>query len=278
MKLSHYDDPAQFLAHAKQFLEALEAENNLILGISLWLAEHPERIEYTPYFATVKQNERIEAAAMMTPTYKLVLTRAETRFLKKIAEDLSKRKIVLPGVNGPRETSLAFAEWWAKKARCEYQLHRSLRIYQLSRVIQPRRVNGRMRTATPVDRDVLVQWAQDFGNEIGEPQTKLQAAEMVGRAIDDERLYVWDSEGLRSMAAWSAPTTHGIRVNLVYTPSELRGKGFATACVAALSQAMLDSGRTFCYLFTDLSSPIPNHIYQRIGYVPVCDFDEYRFM
>jgi predicted GNAT family acetyltransferase len=277
IKLSHYDDPAQFLAHAKQFLEALEAENNLILGISLWLAGHPERLEHEPYFAIVEENDRIEAAAMMTPPYKLGLTRAKTRFLDEIVEDLSKRRIVLPGVNGPKETSRAFAERWAKKETCTYQLHRSLRIYQLSHVIPPRPVNGRMRLALPTERDVLVQWAQNFGDEIGEPQTNQQATEMVERAIGDERVYVWDDDGLRSMAAWSSPTTHGIRINLVYTPPELRGQGYASACVAALSQAMLNSGRRFCYLFTDLSNPVSNQLYQRIGYVPVCDFAEYRF-
>lgn len=277
MKLSQYGDPAQFLKHAKHFLEAREAENNLILGISSWLAAHRERIEHTPYFAIVQENGRIEAAAMMTPPYELVLTRAEAEVLGKIVADLSKRRIVLPGVNGPSETSLAFAERWAKKEGCRYQLHSSLRVYQLSKVIPPRPVYGRMRLAIPMERDVLVQWAENFGKEIREPQNKHQAAETVEGLMKDERLYVWDDEGLRSMASWSGPTTHGIRINFVYTLPEFRGKGYASACVAALSQAMLNSGRRFCYLFTDLSNPVSNQIYQRIGYVPVCDYAKYQF-
>jgi hypothetical protein len=278
MKLSHYDDPAQFLGHAKQFLEAREAENNLLLGISSWLAEHPERIEHRPYFAIVEENRRIEAACMMTPPYKLVLTRAEIRFLGEIEDDLSKRDLVLPGVNGPTETSLAFATRWAKKKTCTYQLHRSLRVYQLSHVIPPRNVNGRMRLALPMESDLLVQWAQNFGNDIGEPQNEQQALETVEQLMKDERLHVWDDEGLRSMAAWSGPTTHGVRINFVYTPIEFRGKGYASACVAALSQAMLNSGRRFCYLFTDLSNPASNRIYRRLGYVPVSDYAEYKFL
>jgi hypothetical protein len=115
MKLSQYDNPAQFLERAKQFLEAREAENNLILGISSWLAAHPERIEHSPYFAIVEENGRIVAAAMMTPPYRLVLTRAKTEVLRKIVEDLSKRRITPPGVNGPRETSLAFGAMDEKK-------------------------------------------------------------------------------------------------------------------------------------------------------------------
>ena len=31
-------------------------------------------------------------------------------------------------------------------------------------------------------------------------------------------------------------------------------------------------------LFTDLSNPTSNYIYQAIGYKPVCDVDEYKFL
>jgi predicted GNAT family acetyltransferase len=47
--------------------------------------------------------------------------------------------------------------------------------------------------------------------------------------------------------------------------------------VAALSQAILDSGADFCVLFTDLANPTSNHIYQEVGYRPLCDFVEYNF-
>jgi len=60
-------------------------------------------------------------------------------------------------------------------------------------------------------------------------------------------------------------------------PPENRGRGFAGACVAALSQKLLDDGRKFCFLYTDLANPISNHIYQTIGYEPVADVILYSF-
>ena len=44
-----------------------------------------------------------------------------------------------------------------------------------------------------------------------------------------------------------------------------------------LSQQMLDAGWEFCVLFTDLANPTSNSVYQKIGYRPVCDFDELEF-
>ena len=80
------------------------------------------------------------------------------------------------------------------------------------------------------------------------------------------------------MAGWSGPTAHGIRVNAVYTPVELRGQGYASATVAALSQLLLDRGYRFCCLYTDLSNPTSNAIYKRIGYDPVTDSSVYRLI
>jgi hypothetical protein len=62
---------------------------------------------------------------------------------------------------------------------------------------------------------------------------------------------------------------------MVYTPPELRRRGYASHCVAELSRALLAEGYDFCALFTDLANPTSNHIYQEIGYRPVCDYDSY---
>lgn len=80
-----------------------------------------------------------------------------------------------------------------------------------------------------------------------------------------------------AMAGVSGRTPSGARVGAVYTPPDRRRRGYASALVATLSQAQLDAGARFCFLFTDLANPTSNKIYQDIGYEPVCDVDEYRF-
>ena len=69
-----------------------------------------------------------------------------------------------------------------------------------------------------------------------------------------------------------------MRVGPVYTPPEDRGHGWASALVAEGTQWLLDEGREWVCLYTDLSNPTSNRIYQAIGYEPVLDFDQYEFV
>ncbi|MGK5090012.1 GNAT family N-acetyltransferase [Bdellovibrionota bacterium FG-2] len=62
----------------------------------------------------------------------------------------------------------------------------------------------------------------------------------------------------------------------VCTPKHLRGHGYASALTAAVSQRYVDLGKK-CLLFTDLSNPTSNSIYQKIGYRPVTDFRHIDF-
>lgn len=89
--------------------------------------------------------------------------------------------------------------------------------------------------------------------------------------MDTGGQWVWEVEGeVVSCAATRSPAYGFARIGPVYTPPAQRGRGYAAGVTAAVSQAILDQGATPC-LFTDLSNPTSNGVYQRIGFVPVED-------
>jgi predicted GNAT family acetyltransferase len=141
-------------------------------------------------------------------------------------------------------------------------------------------VPGRLRRATGADRELLTEWFVAFAAEALGENVNPQAA---GRSVDaylgteGMGLYLWEDGRPVSIAGRSRPTPNGVTVNYVYTPPEHRNKGYASACVAALSQLLLEEGYRYCFLFTDLANPTSNKIYEAIGYEPVCDMDEYEF-
>jgi predicted GNAT family acetyltransferase len=142
-------------------------------------------------------------------------------------------------------------------------------------------VPGAMRIATSEDRPLLAKWFLAFAVEAlpGEPDKERLAREIDYRlASADAGLVLWEHKGAVSLAGFGGPTPKGIRIGPVYTPPELRGRGYASALVAELSSRLLAGGRRFCFLYTDLANPTSNKIYERIGYVRVCDSAEIEFV
>ena len=89
---------------------------------------------------------------------------------------------------------------------------------------------------------------------------------------------LWEDEGRPvSVVGWGGSTPNGARIGPVYTPPELRRRGYASALTAWVSAERLAAGRSFCVLYTDLDNPTSNRIYTEIGYEPVCDSFDYAF-
>lgn len=279
MELTHYTEAGAFHTRAVSFLLRHEAHHNLILGLSAGLIEQPERPEHPPYLATVQDGSEAIAAALMTPPNHLVLSLAPPEAVALIARDLHEQRLAVPSVLGPTDASRAFAQAWQDLTGGPYRRGMAQRVYQLDAVTPVPGVPGALRPATLADRDLLVEWLVAFQEEAMGNADRDQIERSIEARLNSQSrgLYLWHDDRPVSMAGYSGPTPNGIRIGAVYTPPEHRRRGYASACVAALSQHLLDSGRKHCYLFTDLSNPTSNHIYQSIGYRPVCDFHEYRF-
>jgi len=278
--LTQYPAADAFLARAQADLERHEAVNNLMIGIAVRLKEFPERIQERPYLATVEDEGGLLAAAVMTPPHRVILHAEgdDLESLRMIAQDLVANGWAVPGVTGPKHASRAFAEIWSELTGQPHRPGMHERIYELRRVFPPDPpVPGIFRPAIAADVAWVSDWVWGFIQDAGVDGTAEEALEIARQKISDEDLFVWEDGRPVSIVAKTRHTTHGIVVSLVYTPREHRNRGYASACVAALSQRLLDAGWQFCALFTDLANPTSNSIYQRIGYRPVTDFDEYHF-
>ncbi|MCL2048869.1 MAG: GNAT family N-acetyltransferase [Defluviitaleaceae bacterium] len=106
-----------------------------------------------------------------------------------------------------------------------------------------------------------------------------QSAERYRYLLSEDKAYVLEYNGMPvCMASHSRAMQTAIGISYVYTPPYERKKGYATALVAHISQLALDKGYTKCVLYTDLENAVSNSIYQKIGYVCVCDSLQVRFV
>jgi len=270
---------AGFMDLAGDFLEAREAEHNLIFGICSNIEHDPNFFGGAPYLATVLHGDRVVGAAIRTPPWRLVLSVMDhPGAAHRLVDDLAGE--ALPGCVGPAMAAEHFAEGWTRVTGVPSRLNTHERAFQLVRVIPPRPATGEMIRSEPSHHALLAAWARAFHEEAldGDPDQDWDL--MAERWIKGTGRTAWlwvDADQVVSLTGVGGLTPHGIRVGPVYTPPALRGRGYASNLVARVSQMQLDAGRQFVFLFTDLANPTSNKIYQDIGYEPVIDVDEYQF-
>ncbi len=272
--LHRFTEPADFLAQAGPFLRSAEAENVLMLGICG--PEEPGCFHDSWYLATVEEDQTVVACALRTPPHSVVLTRADRGALELLATDLAGTYDDLPAAAGPEPAIRVFAELWSARTGATARVGTRMRVMQTRHVLQPTLPSGTFRAATEADIPTASRWAAAFFDEVDLDEPS-HPSDIAREQIREGSLFVWEDAQPVSMAAWAGRAGQTVRVNSVYTPPEYRRRGYASACVASLTQRLLDEGLASCCLYTDLANPTSNKIYQAIGYRPVCDVTEYRF-
>lgn len=281
MKYTEFHDPKDFLEICRPVFEANEALYNLMLGISIRLVKNPLHYGSQPLLAAISDNDEIKLVALMTPPFKLqiaVLNDDLSESIKFLVSKLQENGWHVPGVIGEEKAVKVFSTYWNKITGTTSSEGMRQRIYEL-RTVQPIDYpDGAFRQAAIDDLELAVEWSHSFYvdcfGDSGPPDID---DSQIKAMIEAGNLYFWVDDDPVSMAALTRPTEHGISLSYAYTPPQFRRKGYASAVVARLSQHALYEGREFCTLYTDLSNPTSNSIYQRIGYNAIADVIDVHF-
>jgi predicted GNAT family acetyltransferase len=275
------DDADTFLTRTRAFLSAHEAEHNLPLGLLGRLRTEPRLYGFDPTFVVVEEEGHVVGCLLRTPPHGVVLSRfASLDAVDAVAVAVHDIHPALPGAVGPTGVVARFASTWTSLVDVAARLGIRQRVHAASAVQRLPRASGGMRRAGPDDLLTVVDWITAFGDEALGEAAHVEGAEATYRRVDadpDGAWLLWDDGGPVSLAAYGSPTPTGTRVGPVYTPPELRGRGYATSLVAELTAERLAAGLSYCFLFTDLANPTSNAIYERIGYEPVADWDMWSF-
>ncbi len=283
MQIRCFDSAAGFYQYVEPFLLEREAEHNRLLNRISGLTHQADGNRPQPYLAVVEHSGQIVAVALGRLRHNFILSSIPPEWMDEViqvlARDLNRLYGTLPGVYAPAPISHAFAQHWHTLTGQPCHLSLSERIFQLEKVIPVQGVPGHLRRATFADHNLLIGWLRDFYRDTANMKDVASLEQTLSNYFtsDERGFYLWETDRGVSMAICAGPTPNGMRIKGLYTPPECRRQGYASACVAALSQLMLDSGRRYCFLFINLNDHISNRISQRLGYYPICDADEYTF-
>ncbi|SCM96041.1 Uncharacterized protein BWINRASL_03252 [Bacillus mycoides] len=263
IQLYVYEEVLRFKEDVTPFLAENEQENNLILGV-LQAAQEPL------FMCVAKQGEEIAVVFLQTVEKKQMIVATSEMAEEDIVELAKKLAEVYPnasGLIGNKKIVQRLAEEIAVLENKKTTVAMEQGIYELKQVKKKWNGDGIFREVSSDKLTLIEQWIYQFCEDVKLPTTKEEAKQTAHTLITNRRLFGLEVDGkLVSVAAKTRPTTNNITVNFVYTPKEARKKGYASSCVAALSQRMLDEGYKTTTLYTDLANPTSNKIYQEIGY------------
>jgi predicted GNAT family acetyltransferase len=278
---------AEFAAGTGRWMEQAPVLNNVMLTVvASRLAGHFPVVAGERWLR-VEHDGRPVGGAMWTPPRGVWLGAMPDPAATALAEHLAATTgpgPALPSVTGTVATARVFADRFAALTGAAVELAEESRIYDLRTVSPPVGVSGAARPATTDDLALLLAWTVDFlvgaDPRHAGPDPEAEArAELERRIHHPNMVWLWADGGRPVSMAWLNHRVAGlIRVSGVYTPPDLRGRGYASGCVAAISQWALDQGAERCMLFTDLRNPTSNKIYQALGYRPVTDVHELAFV
>jgi predicted GNAT family acetyltransferase len=211
------------------------------------------------------------ARFLHTPPFALVLTALTTDMAPLLAGALADRNRPLSQVAGDSATIDAFLDEWRRRhPGTTTSVAMRQRLYRLGEIVDPA-TPGSARLAEPVERDLLIDWMTAFHRDIGN-FVHADAARGIDQLLSYGGLTLWTVDDTPvSMASLTRPAGGMVRVGSVYTPPDLRRRGYAGAVVATVSRAARAAGTPEIVLFTDLENPTSNSVYHRIGFQAVED-------
>ncbi len=277
MKVVRYATPTDFWHAAGPLLTADPIRNTVALTVLAHLLSGGDYGGARPVFLTVEDDGRLIGAAFCTPPFPLNVSALPAELAPLVADHLLAAGIAPNGVNGMRPEAEAFAASWAQRTGAGRAGHMDQRLYRLDVFAPPAGVVGEPALATTDDLDLLADWRIAFREEAEQHSGRAGNRDSVTRGLRDSIAagnahVLWRVDGRPvSLASANAPVSGMSRVGPVYTPERFRKHGYGCAVTAAVTRWALDRGAEEVLLFTDLSNPVSNSIYQRIGFVPVAD-------
>jgi GNAT superfamily N-acetyltransferase len=262
----------EFAARAQQFVEA-RVERSVLATVLVGAQRG--------YFgdglfaAGLDADGRVVAAAMRTPPWPMVVSELDDADADELISSWRRYDPELPGVTGLAASAQAVAEAWERATGGSWAVDRREALHVLDELRDPPRpAGGRLRQARAEERDMLIEWERAFAHEAG--LIVDNAERLLDARLGYEGVYLWDDGGPVCEVGNAPPVAGVVRLGPVYTPPELRGRGYASSAMAARSRLAIES-RLRCTLFTDLANPTSNKIYADVGYRPVADWNEISF-
>ncbi|MBU8917764.1 GNAT family N-acetyltransferase [Bacillus sp. FJAT-29953] len=205
-----------------------------------------------------------------------ILATEQTSLIHELINHLT--RVSLPGITGDPQTAQMFAGIFSKINNLRYETEMTMEAYHCPTLIKPQGVKGEILKATDEHVDVVADYLAGFmrdafGTQVEPSSQQTRAATMIAAG----GLYLWIVNGHPvAQANISHRSPRHARINAVFTPTQHRKHGYASALVAELCK-IIESENRIPMLYADVKNPDSNKVYQNIGFQKCGLIEEIKF-
>lgn len=274
-------DPAAFATAAGGLLAAEPVRSTVVATVTARLrratgAAHPPEAPDRWWLLVRDRDGKLVGAGMRTAPflpYPVYLLAMPEEAALELARTLHDRGEHVDAVEGATPAVEVCATELARLTGRHVAVNSRMRLQEVTEVVDPPPVPGRLREARPEDTDLVHAWFDAFAGDAAEQAASpyphpgpIESRESIVARIRNGEVWLWEVEGHPVQLTAFNPPAFGVgRIGPVYTPGDQRGKGYAAAATAAVSRNLLATGVRVC-LFSDLANPTSTALYERLGY------------
>lgn len=279
MEFTRIISAAEMLRKVGTYLEEKEVQHNLPLGVLRQLKrEEEDRIYSSPFLALGTSQQGTEVMLIQTPPRRMIVC-GNPEAMAATADWLQESGFQVPGIVGCEQVAAAFADAWREKTGRQAVIVKKQFIYELHEVKSCEHPPGRLTLASEDDVALVMDWTETFAMGSLRHEDLYALENLVTEEIRRNQVFFWRDKDYTpvSMAKRARDLTNGIVVNYIYTPEEYERKGYATACVGALAERMLQEGYQFCSVNTNVENEASINVYKKLGFETAGLSLEYEF-
>jgi uncharacterized protein len=283
MRIIDYKNGLEFLNENKQLLLEREAVSQLLLFNAL---QNKETLKSTDcvFGKALDEDGNLCFLFGNTKPYNCLIYVPKAAGKRKayitLVDYLLANNCYINGINANKLSCDTFCEVYKKKVPgAVFEEHLSMDIMELRYLADVSLAEGKCSAATKQDIPLIARWIIAFNLEaLSSTISYEEVIDKITAGVEKGSYYIFRNEqGIPvSMAATARKLINGTAISYVYTPKEVRGRGYAATNMYYLGKKLLSEGNDFCCLFVDKKNPISNRVYKKIGYVILEDNYDYR--
>jgi hypothetical protein len=270
-KISYFTSAVKNIEKILFFLNQEPIINLELIDCLELFKENPYKFGNLIECFVVYKNSDIKLVTFRAPSFNILISHTnDLGVISPLIKHMKSLNINIPGIYGPSKTVEEFTSQWANVYKENFQTSDESWLFLLEDLQIALKNIGSVKKATLEHEEILLKWSDAAVLELipDSPDSFLESCRKnVSQRIRNKKVYILEINAeLVSMGSIVSEANNMQIINNVYTPLNLRNKGYATELCTFLVRYIRFECKNYPVLSVFINNTPAIHLYQKIGF------------